>query len=42
MYFTYVEFANTDKRDWMTLNVENASDRVEHNMDILGSARTNH
>ena len=28
MYFTYVKSADEDKRDWMSLNVENASDLV--------------
>lgn len=42
MYFTYVKSADKDKRDWMSLNVENAVDPVEQNMDIFGSARTNH
>ena len=42
VYFTYVKSADKDKRDWMSLNVENAGDPVEQNMDIFGSARTSH
>ena len=33
-YFTYVKSAYRDKRDWTSLNVENAADTVESNMDI--------
>ena len=40
VYFTYVKSADKDKRDWTSLNAENASDSVESNMDIFGSARS--
>ena len=38
-FYCVLYIYNKDKRDWMSLNVENARDPVEENMDIFGSAR---
>ena len=40
VYFTYVKLADKGKRDRTSLNVENAADSVEGNMDIFGSTRS--